>query len=131
MYARIDITTIYKTRKMRYQSIWITDLEIGITTNTMTLNLAAKTYGDPSWSSIQSKVDKAQKTKGLLNVFGVYDHTNNQKFTPSYKRKTSKHFLDVIKRVDQKYSNNIRQIFLILDNASIHKSKIVKETLVR
>ena len=64
-------------------------------------------------------------------MFGVYDHTNNQMFTHSYKRKTGKQFLDFIKRVDQKYGHNIRQIFLVLDNASIHKSKIVKETIAR
>ena len=73
-----------------------------------------------------------QKIKGLLNVFGIYDHTNNnQMWTHSYKQKTGKQFLDFIKRVDQKYDNgNIKQIFLILDNASIHKSNNkVKETL--
>ena len=37
-----------------------------------------------------------------------------------------------IKRVDQqKYDNNIKQIFLVLDNLSIHKSNKVKETLSR
>jgi transposase len=43
--------------------------------------IAAKTYGGPSWSSSQSKVSKAQKTNGILNVFGVYDYTNNQMLT--------------------------------------------------
>jgi transposase len=51
--------------------------------------------------------------------------------THSYKRKTGKQFLDFINRVDNKYGDNIRQIFLVLDNASIHKSKIVKETIAR
>jgi len=60
-------------------------------------------------------------------VFGVYDYTNNQMFTHGYKRNTRKQFLDFIKRVDRKYDNTIKQIFLVLDNASIHKSKIVKE----
>jgi transposase len=64
-------------------------------------------------------------------VFGVYDHKNNQMFTHSYKRKTGKQFLDFLKRVDQKYDSNIRRIFLILDNASIHKSKMVKEDITR
>lgn len=64
-------------------------------------------------------------------MFGVYDHTNNEMFTHSYNRKTGKQFLDFIKRVDRKYGDTIRQIFLVLDNASIHKSKIVKETLAR
>jgi len=93
--------------------------------------LAAKTYGGTSWSSTQSKVSKAQKIKGILNVFGAHDHTNNQMWTHSYKQKTGKQFLDFIKRVDQKYDSNIKQIFLILDNASIHKSNKVKETLAR
>ncbi len=64
-------------------------------------------------------------------MFGVYDHTNNQIWTHSYKQKTGKQFLDFIKRVDQKYDSNVKQIFLILDNVSIHKSNKVKETLAR
>ena len=88
--------------------------------------IVAKTYGGTSWSSTQSKVSKAQKTKGILNVFGVYDYTNNQMWTHGYKKKTGKQFLDFIKRVDQKYDDSIRQIFLVLDNVSIHKSNKVK-----
>lgn len=48
-----------------------------------------KTYdGTSSWSSIQSKVSKAQKIKGILNVFGIYVHTNNNqiRYTPTNKR---------------------------------------------
>jgi len=52
--------------------------------------------------------------------------------THSYKRKTGRQFLDFIKRVERKYDDNgMKQIFLVLDNATIHKSKIVKETLAR
>ncbi len=92
--------------------------------------IAAKTHGGTSWSSIQSKVSKAQKIKGILNVFGVYDYTNNQMWTQGYKKKTGKQFRDFIKRVDQKYDYSIKQkIFLVLDNASIHKSNKVKETI--
>ena len=41
--------------------------------------IAAKTYGGTSWwSKVQSKIERAQKIKGILNVFGVYDHTNDQ-----------------------------------------------------
>jgi len=64
-------------------------------------------------------------------VFGIYDHTNNQMRTHAYKQKTGKQFLDFIKRVDQKYDSDVKQIFLILDNVSIHKSNKVKETLAR
>ncbi len=82
--------------------------------------VTAKTYGGTSWSSVQSKVSKAQKTKGILNVFGVYDHTNNHMWTHSYKRKTGKQFLGFINKVDQKYDDNIKQKFLVLENSSVH-----------
>ena len=72
---------------------------------------------------------KTQKTKGILNVFGIYDYTNNQMWTHGYKKKTGKQFLDFIKRMDQKYDDSIKQIFLILDNVSIHKSNKVKAVL--
>ena len=64
-------------------------------------------------------------------MFGVYDHTNNQMWTHGYRRKTGKQFLDFIDRIDQKYDSSVKQIFLILDNVSIHKSNKVKETLVK
>ena len=40
--------------------------------------ITAKTHGGTSWSSVQVKVEKAQKIKGILNVFGAYDHTNDK-----------------------------------------------------
>ena len=92
--------------------------------------IAAKTYGGTSWSKVQSRVERAQKIKGILNVFGVYDHTNDQIHTHSYRNKTGKQFLDFIKRIDRKYdSSSVKQIFLVLDNASIHRSKKVREII--
>jgi len=79
-------------------------------------------------SFVQSKkISKAQKIRGILNVFdGAYDHTNNQMWTHGYRKKTGKQFLDFIDRiVDQKYDSNVKQIFLVLDNISIHKSNKV------
>ena len=64
-------------------------------------------------------------------MFGVYDYTNDQMWTHGYKKKTGKQFLDFIKRVDQKYDDNIRQIFLVLDNISIHKSNKVKQMIAK
>jgi transposase len=91
----------------------------------------AKTYGGTSWSSVQSKVSKAQKISGLLSVFGVYDYTDNQMWIYGYRKKTGKQYLDFIYRIDQKYDSSVKQIFLVLDNASIHKSNKVKQTLAR
>lgn len=52
-------------------------------------------------------------------------------WTHGYKQKTGKQFLDFIKRVDQKYDCNVKQIFLVLDNISIHKSNKVKDTVLK
>ena len=35
-------------------------------------SITAKTHGGTSWSSVQVKVKKAQKTNGILNVFGAH-----------------------------------------------------------
>jgi transposase len=64
-------------------------------------------------------------------VFGVYDYTNNLIWTHGYKQKTGKQFLDFVNRVDQKYDDGIKQIFLILDNVSVHKSNKVKQTIAK
>ena len=80
------------------------------------------------------KIERAQKTRGpLLNVFGVYDHTNNNRmFTHCYKQKNGKQLLDFIRRVDSLYDSNVKRIFLVLDdNVSIHKSKKVIEFISR
>ncbi len=39
MYVRIDSMNIWKTRKLQYQNIWTNDLEDGMTTLVMTLDL--------------------------------------------------------------------------------------------
>lgn len=54
--------------------------------------IATKTYGGTSWSQVQSKVERAQKINGILNVFGVYDHTNDQMYTHSYRNKQENSF---------------------------------------
>jgi transposase len=94
--------------------------------------VTAKTHGGTSWSSVQVKVGKAQKIKGLLNVFGAYDHTNDKMHVECYKKKTAKQFVDFLKRVDKRYDKNIlKNIFVVLDNLSVHKSKKAKDEISR
>jgi transposase len=53
-------------------------------------------------------------------------------WTQGYRKKTGKQFLDFIDRIDKKYDNSsIKQIFLVLDNVSIHKSNKVKQTMAK
>ena len=73
-----------------------------------------------------NKDRKSTEDKRYSNVFGVYGYTNDQIYTHSYKNRTGDQFLDFIKRVDRKYdSSSIKQIFLVLDSISIHRSKKV------
>jgi hypothetical protein len=62
-------------------------------------------------------------------VFGAYDHTNDKMHIHCYQKKTGKQFIDFLKRVEERYDKNIQNIFLVLDNLSVHKSKKVKEAL--
>ncbi len=52
-------------------------------------------------------------------------------WTHGYRKKTGKQFLDFIDRIDQKYDSSIKQIFLVPDNVSTHKSNKVKQTMVK
>ncbi|HXT84711.1 MAG TPA: transposase, partial [Verrucomicrobiae bacterium] len=93
--------------------------------------VTAKTHGGTSWSSVQVKIEKAQKIDGLLNVFGAYDYTNDKMHVHCYRNKKGKQFVDFLKRVDKRYDTNIKNIFLVLDNLSAHKSKMVKEVVAK
>jgi transposase len=53
-------------------------------------------------------------------------------FTHCYKNKKSKQFMDFIERIELLYhDSSIKKIFIVLDNASIHRSKKVIQILKR
>ncbi len=52
-------------------------------------------------------------------------------FTHCYRNKTSYQFIDFLRRVDSKYDSSIKTIFVVLDNASIHRSKKTRNAIVR
>ena len=94
--------------------------------------VAAKTHGGTSWSSVQVKIEKVQKINGLLNVSGAFDYTNDKMHIHCYINKTGKQFVDFLKIVDRRYDDkNIKNIFLVLDNLSAHKSKLTKKVLAK
>jgi transposase len=73
-----------------------------------------------------------QNIKGLLNVFGAYDHTTDRMYVQCYKKKTAKQFVDFLKRIDRRYDDKVIQnIFVVIDNLSAHKSKKVKEDIFK
>ena len=57
--------------------------------------------------------------------------TNDKMHIHCYHKKTGKQFIDFLKRVEKRYDKNIQNIFLVLDNLSVHKSKKVKEALAK
>lgn len=72
-----------------------------------------------------------KKTKGILDTFGGYEYTYDQIYTHCYRNKTSDQFIDFIKRVDSRYDPSLKTIFVVLDNASIHRSKKTRNAIVR
>ena len=46
-----------------------------------------------------------------------------------YQKKTGKQFVEFLKRVDKRYDKNIKNIFVVLDNLSVHKSKKIKDEI--
>jgi transposase len=75
-------------------------------------------------------VEKAQKIKGILNVFRAYDgHTNDKIHIHCYQKKTGKQFVDFLRILDKRYNKTIQNIFLVLDNLSVCKLKKVKEQI--
>ena len=72
---------------------------------------------------------KSTKIKGFRNVFGIYDHTNDQMYTYSYKNKTRDQFLDFIKRVDRKYDFSVCQANISYWIMHQYRSKKVRETI--
>ena len=64
-------------------------------------------------------------------MFGAYDHTNDKMHVHGYKRKNGHQFVDFLKRVEKRYDDAIKNIFVILDNLSVHKSKKVKEEMAK
>ncbi len=75
-----------------------------------------KTYGGSSWCSTQTKIEHDQKVKGLLNVFGIYDYTNDRMLlTHCYQQqKKSNQFIDFMNKVDSVYDSSIKRIFMVL-----------------
>ena len=75
---------VYPTTKVQHaptDSVLLYEDEKGPT-------ITAKTHGGSSLrSSTQVKIEKAQKIKGLLKMFGAYDHTNERCMYNAIKRK--------------------------------------------
>ena len=47
------------------------------------------------------------------------------------KEETTKQFIDFLERVEKRYDKNIQNIFLVLDNLSVHQSKKAKKVLAK
>ena len=62
-------------------------------------------------------------------VSGAHDNTNDKMYIHCYRKKTGKQFIDFLKRVDRSYDRDIQNIFVVLDNLSVHKSKTVDEKI--
>ena len=90
--------------------------------------MAAKTYGGSRWCDAAAKIPVNQGTNGRVCVFGAYDPHGDGLYTQVYRAKTSLEFIDFVGRLREAYGGHGR-IDLILDNASIHRSRRSREAL--
>ena len=73
---------------------------------------------------------KGSKNKGATKcIWSLWSYKWQDTYVQCYKRKTAKQFADFLKRVDKRYDKNIQNIFVILDNLSVHKSKRVQKEI--
>ncbi len=77
------------------------------------------------------KVEKAQKINGILNVFRASDHTNDKMHIHCYQKKTTKQFIDFLKRVEKIQIRIYKISFLYLIIFQVHQSKKAKEVLAK
>ena len=75
---------------------------------------------------------KGSKDKWDSKCVWSNDHSNDKMHIHCYQKKTTKQFIDFLKRVEKRYiDKNIQNIFLVLDNLSVHQSKKAKEVLAK
>jgi transposase len=70
-----------------------------------------------------------QKIKGMRNVFGGLDVMEGRALIGSYERKASPEFCSFLRDLKERYYGY--GLWLVLDNAPVHKSKLSLQTMAK
>jgi transposase len=83
----------------------------------------------PTRPGLPTRVEHEYKRAGALHLFAAFDTRTGKVSARTARRKRQAEFITVLAGLDREIEASVRHIFLVLDNASIHRGKQVQAWL--
>ena len=83
----------------------------------------------PTRSGLPTRLEHEYKRAGALHLFAAFDTRTGHVYARTEVRKRQKEFIALLAQLDREIPPSIRQIYLVLDNLSVHKGKQVQTWL--
>jgi len=83
----------------------------------------------PSLPGLPTRVEHEYQRAGSLHLFAAFDTRTGKVMALTAQRKRQAEFITLLAKIDQETPAGVKRIFLVLDNASIHKGKRVRAWL--
>jgi len=83
----------------------------------------------PPLPGLPTRVEHEYQRAGALHLFAAFDTRTGKVTALTARRKRQDEFILLLARLDRQIPAKVRRIFLVLDNASIHKGKQVQAWL--
>jgi transposase len=80
----------------------------------------------PSLPGLPIRVEQEYQRAGALHLFAAFDTRTGKVTALTARRKRQAEFITLLTKLDQETPAGVKRIFLVLDNASIHKGKQVQ-----
>ena len=88
--------------------------------------IPVKEYGGYSWCRRTKIIRANQKIKGKVSMFTAYDLHSDKLYAKFYHRETSEEFVKFVSWISGKFGD---KAYLIMDNATIHTSKMSRRAM--
>ena len=76
-----------------------------------------------------TRLEHSYQRAGALHLFAAFDTRTGKVYARTEVRKRQTEFIALLTLLDQEIPSAIRRIFLVLDNSSVHKGKLVRAWL--
>ena len=83
----------------------------------------------PTRPGSPTRLEHEYKRAGALHLFAAFDTRTGKVYARTELRKRQKEFIALLTQLDREIPASIRRIYLVLDNASVHKGKQVRAWL--
>jgi Bacterial alpha-L-rhamnosidase 6 hairpin glycosidase domain/DDE superfamily endonuclease len=83
----------------------------------------------PTRPGLPTRVEHEYKRAGALHLFAAFDTRTGKVSARTTRRKRQAEFITLLTGLDREIEASVRHIFLVLDNASIHRGKQVQAWL--